>query len=227
MADMGGRLILTTDHGTMRVDHPVEVRGDRETNSNLRYKVGKNLGYNADEVMEIRNPEALGCPNPMCRAATFFERERLFGVPQQCGQIHQNLQGHLPARRGEHGGDDCYGSFSTPNEVEMSTLTEVHRGKMQNPGHGHRWHRSWGSGCPQQGVAVHGAMGAGKTTMVRACWRVECPRRRGESHVGLVHHQQWQGSKARETSATWICTGCKTRRKPSVPESRKCCLTTP
>ena len=55
MAEFGGKVIITTDHGTIRVDKEVKV-GDRSTNSNLRYKVGKNLGYEAKEVFEATEP---------------------------------------------------------------------------------------------------------------------------------------------------------------------------
>ena len=80
MADMGGRMILTTDHGTVRVDHPVEVRGDRETNNNLRYKVGKNLGYDASEVMELRNPDKVGLPKPNVSSSYIFGKGKDFLV---------------------------------------------------------------------------------------------------------------------------------------------------
>jgi hypothetical protein len=80
MADMGGRMILTTDHGTVRVDHPVEVRGDRETNSNLRYKVGRNLGYDASEVMELRNPDKVGLPKPNVSSTYIFGKGKDFLV---------------------------------------------------------------------------------------------------------------------------------------------------
>lgn len=56
VAENNCRLIITTDHGTVRVDNPVKVIGDRNTNSNLRYKAGKNLNYNPKEVFEIKNP---------------------------------------------------------------------------------------------------------------------------------------------------------------------------
>jgi len=49
-------IILTTDHGTVRVNNPIKVIGDRETSTNLRYKQGRNLAYNAKEVFEITNP---------------------------------------------------------------------------------------------------------------------------------------------------------------------------
>lgn len=59
------RIIITTDHGTIRVDNPIKVIGDRSTNTNLRYKLGKNLSYNLKEVFEIKDPRKaqLPCPN--------------------------------------------------------------------------------------------------------------------------------------------------------------------
>ena len=41
IASTGAKIILTTDHGTIRVDSPIKVIGDKNTNTNLRYKVGK------------------------------------------------------------------------------------------------------------------------------------------------------------------------------------------
>lgn len=46
LAELGYKVIVTTDHGTIRVDNPIKVVGDRNTNTNLRYKCGKNLNYN-------------------------------------------------------------------------------------------------------------------------------------------------------------------------------------
>ena len=80
MAAMGGRMVLTTDHGTIRVNEAVEVRGDRATNNNLRYKVGKNLGYRQDEVMEVRNPERVGLPKPNVSSSYIFAKHRDFLV---------------------------------------------------------------------------------------------------------------------------------------------------
>lgn len=50
------KVIITTDHGTIRVKNASKIIGDRNTNTNLRYKQGKNLNYNAKEVFYIRNP---------------------------------------------------------------------------------------------------------------------------------------------------------------------------
>lgn len=65
LADSDYRIIITTDHGTIRVDNAIKVIGDRSTNTNLRYKLGKNLSYNPKEVFEIKDPRKaqLPCPN--------------------------------------------------------------------------------------------------------------------------------------------------------------------
>ncbi|MFD1258963.1 PglZ domain-containing protein [Mucilaginibacter terrae] len=50
------KVIITTDHGTIRVKNPSKIIGDKNTNTNLRYKQGKNLNFNAKDVLHIRNP---------------------------------------------------------------------------------------------------------------------------------------------------------------------------
>jgi len=56
LAEKKIRICLTTDHGAIRIQNPVRIIGDKETNSNLRYKVGKNLNVNEKEVFVINNP---------------------------------------------------------------------------------------------------------------------------------------------------------------------------
>ena len=72
MADNGYKIILTTDHGTIHVNNPVKVVGDRNTNTNLRYKVGKNLSYNPKQVYEIKNPVKFGLPSPNISSKYIF-----------------------------------------------------------------------------------------------------------------------------------------------------------
>ena len=50
------KVVITTDHGTIRVKTPSKIIGDKNTNTNLRYKQGKNLNFNAKDVLHIRNP---------------------------------------------------------------------------------------------------------------------------------------------------------------------------
>jgi CheY-like chemotaxis protein len=57
------RLVVTTDHGAIRVDNPVKVIGDRETNTNLRYKLGRNLNFKSKHVFEVRDPRLAYLPS--------------------------------------------------------------------------------------------------------------------------------------------------------------------
>lgn len=72
ISDKGYKVIVTTDHGTIRVNNPLKVIGDRNTNTNLRYKVGKNLNYNPKEVLEIRDPEKVGLLSPNLSSKYIF-----------------------------------------------------------------------------------------------------------------------------------------------------------
>ncbi|NNE55521.1 MAG: PglZ domain-containing protein, partial [Flavobacteriales bacterium] len=80
ISETGGKLVITTDHGTIRVDEPVKVVGDRNTNSNLRYKTGKNLKYEAKEVFEIRNPQDAHLPKQNVSTSFIFAKERGYFV---------------------------------------------------------------------------------------------------------------------------------------------------
>lgn len=71
-------LILTTDHGTIRVNNPSKVLADRETTTNLRYKVGKNLQYDKRDVLEIKNPTDVGLPKPNMSSTYIFAKEDVF-----------------------------------------------------------------------------------------------------------------------------------------------------
>lgn len=63
LSEHGHTVIITSDHGTVRVDNPIKVQGDRETSANLRYKTGRNLAYNPKEVFEITKPEEVQLPS--------------------------------------------------------------------------------------------------------------------------------------------------------------------
>ncbi len=78
IAAMGFKVVLTTDHGTIRVDNPIKVVGDRNTNTNLRYKLGKTLSYNPKQVYEVKQPQALGLPAPNVATAYIFATGRDF-----------------------------------------------------------------------------------------------------------------------------------------------------
>lgn len=76
------RLIITTDHGTIRVKKASKVVGDRNTNSNLRYKQGKNLNYNAKEVFLVKNPQDAMLPKLHVSSSYIFAKEDMYFVYQ-------------------------------------------------------------------------------------------------------------------------------------------------
>lgn len=100
IADRGYKVILTTDHGTIRVDNPVKVVGDRNTNTNLRYKVGKNLKYNERQVYEIKTPERYGLPSPNVSSTYIFATNHdFFSYPNNYNYYVQYYDGTF-----QHGG---------------------------------------------------------------------------------------------------------------------------
>ncbi len=78
MSEIGAEVALTTDHGTIHVTEPVKVAGDRSLNSNLRYKVGRNLGYEEREVVVFKKPEQIQLPVSVPGSAFLFARESDF-----------------------------------------------------------------------------------------------------------------------------------------------------
>ena len=66
------RIIITTDHGSIRASKPVKIIGDRNTNTNLRYKLGKNLNCQSKEVFVIKNPQEAQLPAPNISTSYMF-----------------------------------------------------------------------------------------------------------------------------------------------------------
>ena len=80
LSEHGHTVIITSDHGTVRVDNPVRVQGDRETSSNLRYKTGRNLAYNPREVFEITRPKDAQLPSSNISSSYIFAYDNDFLV---------------------------------------------------------------------------------------------------------------------------------------------------
>ena len=82
LASMDYDILITTDHGSIRVSAPTKVVGDRNVNTNLRYKLGRNLSYNPREVYEVKKPAALQLPQPNLSTAYIFATgNRFFAYP--------------------------------------------------------------------------------------------------------------------------------------------------
>ncbi len=72
IARLGYKVVLTTDHGTILTDTPVQIIGDKNTNTNLRYKVGKSLNCTDKNIFEITHPEKVGLPCPNVSSSYMF-----------------------------------------------------------------------------------------------------------------------------------------------------------
>ena len=82
LASLDYEIIITTDHGSIRATAPVKVVGDRNVNTNLRYKLGRNLSYNPKEVFEIRHPQRFGLPAPnLSTTYIFAQGDKFFAYP--------------------------------------------------------------------------------------------------------------------------------------------------
>lgn len=100
LAELGYNVILTTDHGTIRVDNPIKVVGDKNTNTNLRYKVGKNLNYNSKQVYEMHDPKKFGLPCPNLSSSFIYAlNEDFFSYPNNYNYYVQYYTGTF-----QHGG---------------------------------------------------------------------------------------------------------------------------
>ena len=100
LAEEGYKVIVTTDHGTIRVDNPIKVIGDKNTNTNLRYKVGKNLNYNPKQVYEMHNPKKFGLPAPNLSSTFIYAcNEDFFSYPNNYNYYVQYYTGTF-----QHGG---------------------------------------------------------------------------------------------------------------------------
>ena len=79
LAQTDYRVIVTTDHGSIRCTRPVKIVGDRNTNTNLRYKLGKNLNYEGSkDLFVIREPQKALLPSPNLSTSYVFATSDLF-----------------------------------------------------------------------------------------------------------------------------------------------------
>ena len=76
------KVIFSTDHGTIRVQNPLKIIGDRKTSSNLRYKMGRNLDYDPKRVFELKNPEKAMLPKTNISSRYIFALNKDYLVYQ-------------------------------------------------------------------------------------------------------------------------------------------------
>lgn len=76
------KVVIATDHGTIKVNEPSKIVGDKNTNTNLRYKVGKSLNYEKRDVMEVKNPADAMLPKMnISTSYVFIKGDKFFAYP--------------------------------------------------------------------------------------------------------------------------------------------------
>ena len=82
LAQTDCKVIVTTDHGSIRCTQPVKIVGDRNTNTNLRYKLGKNLAYDDKSLFVIHTPQKAQLPAPnLSTTYVFATGDSFFAYP--------------------------------------------------------------------------------------------------------------------------------------------------
>ncbi|MCK9155517.1 MAG: PglZ domain-containing protein [Paludibacteraceae bacterium] len=100
LSEKNVKVVITTDHGTIRSNNAIRVVGDKNTNTNLRYKVGKNLDFNPKEVMCVRQPEKIGLPSPNVSSSYIFAgNDYFFAYPNNYNYYASYYRGTF-----QHGG---------------------------------------------------------------------------------------------------------------------------
>ncbi|MCB9202502.1 MAG: PglZ domain-containing protein [Flavobacteriales bacterium] len=74
----GFKVIITTDHGMIYIKNPIKVVGDKETSTNLRYKLGRSLAYDKKNVLEANKPEEFMLPKVNITSKYIFAKENYF-----------------------------------------------------------------------------------------------------------------------------------------------------
>lgn len=82
VSETDDRVMITTDHGTINVDEPSKLIGERDLSTNLRYKAGRNMGYEKKDVFQISDPEAVGLPKRnLSDEYVFAKNDKFFAYP--------------------------------------------------------------------------------------------------------------------------------------------------
>ncbi len=84
-------VIITTDHGSVKVNNPSKLLGDKEVSTNLRYKQGKALQYERKDVYEVKKPENIFLPKPNVSTSYVFAKDNKYFVYPNNYNHYMNL----------------------------------------------------------------------------------------------------------------------------------------
>jgi len=100
IAQQDATVVLTTDHGSIRVNRATQAVGDRDTTVTVRYKEGRNLTCNDRHAMFLKKPEDFGLPTRNIVDNFIFAKDDYFFVyPNSYHQYQKQYHGTF-----QHGG---------------------------------------------------------------------------------------------------------------------------
>ncbi|MCF7919164.1 MAG: response regulator [Candidatus Cloacimonetes bacterium] len=100
IASQKGTVIITTDHGSIRVNRASQIVGDKDTTSTVRYKQGKNLKVNSKNALLIKDPVEYGLPTRNIIDSYALTRDDYYFVyPNSFHQYQKQFSGTF-----QHGG---------------------------------------------------------------------------------------------------------------------------
>ena len=87
LAEKNVNIIITTDHGSVKINNPIKVKGDRDISVNLRYKVGRLLDYNPKQVYEVKDATKIFLPKLYVTSPYIFAHNNdFFAYPNNYNQ---------------------------------------------------------------------------------------------------------------------------------------------
>lgn len=93
-------LVISTDHGSIRVTRATQVVGDKDTSITVRYKEGKNLSCNEKHALFLKNPKEFGLPQRNIVNNFIFSKDDYYFVyPNSYHQYQKQYNGTF-----QHGG---------------------------------------------------------------------------------------------------------------------------
>ena len=93
-------IVLTSDHGSIRVEKPTRILADRKTSTGVRYKYGRNLNIPEKEGLSIKHPAEYHLPAEDVTTNYVIARDRNFFVyPTDYHRFVKRFEGSF-----QHGG---------------------------------------------------------------------------------------------------------------------------
>ncbi len=93
-------VVLTTDHGSVLAKRSTIAYGNRDTSTNLRFKIGTNLGCDEKHAVHLKKPEAYKLPSPGLNTHYILAKENCYFVyPTRYHEFERQYRGSF-----QHGG---------------------------------------------------------------------------------------------------------------------------